>query len=218
MPSIKEIGLLPLLRRQVLSCDAGCVSDAQLLEWFVAHKDENAFAALLNRHGPMVMGVCTRVLHDVHDAEDAFQATFLVLARKAASIVPRQLAANWLYGVAYRTALKARSIRVRVNKAERRRQEKDGHAASNGPNRSTLERLTTCSRSKLQRLPNVYRAAIVVCDLEGKSRKNAALELGRKDAIRSAGPCPKTLARRRRPEVSLSAAAYALLGDAEHLP
>src|ERR1700722_6174046 len=90
----------------------GGLSDGRLLERFAAHREEAPFAALLRRHGPMVWGVCRRVLRDHHDAEDAFQATFLVLARKGHSIAHRELIANWLYGVAYQTAVKARSTRA----------------------------------------------------------------------------------------------------------
>lgn len=84
------------------------MTDGQLLETFIQRRDEAAFEALLDLHGPMVLGVCRRVLGNHHDAEEAFQATFLVLSRKAASIMPRNRVGNWLYGVAYRTALKAK--------------------------------------------------------------------------------------------------------------
>src|SRR5271168_1870662 len=85
------------------------LTDGQLLECFVGRREKAALEALVRRHGPMVWGVCRRILHNHHDAEDAFQATFLVLVRKAASIVPREMVANWLYGVAHQTALKARA-------------------------------------------------------------------------------------------------------------
>src|SRR5271166_5196118 len=83
--------------------------DHQLLERFGTHRDEAAFAALLKRHGPMVLGVCHSVLHNLHDAEDAFQAAFLVLARKAGSIHRREAVSSWLYRVAYHLAVKAQA-------------------------------------------------------------------------------------------------------------
>src|SRR5260370_11893634 len=106
-------GFLRRVRTAMLVHETGGASDAQLLEAFVAQKDEAAFATLVRRHGAMVWGVCRRVVGHVQDAEDAFQATFLVLVRRASTIMPRALVGNWLYGVAYRTALKARATSER---------------------------------------------------------------------------------------------------------
>src|SRR2546423_811801 len=97
------------LRRTTLP-DEASVSDCQLLDQFIERQDEYAFAALVQRHSPMVWGVCRRIVAHHQDAEDAFQATFLVLARKAISIRPREMVANWLFGVAQRTALKAKTM------------------------------------------------------------------------------------------------------------
>src|SRR5260370_13408327 len=96
------------LRRAALLPDGGGLSDGKLLSQFLATRDEAAFEALVRRHGPMVLGVCRRILGHRQDAEDAFQATFLVLFRKGGSVVPRDRVGNWLYGVAYRTALDAK--------------------------------------------------------------------------------------------------------------
>src|SRR5881227_3219024 len=99
--------------------DAADATDRQLLGTFCTRGDQEAFAALVRRHGPMVLSVCRRVLRHQQDAEDAFQATFLVLVRKATSVVPRALVANWLYGVAHLTA-----VRVRAMNAKRGQREK----------------------------------------------------------------------------------------------
>src|SRR5262245_13152997 len=101
--------VIQTIRRAALHRDEAGLTDGQLLETYVRSREEAAFAALVRRHGPMVWGVCRRVLRGHHDAEDAFQATFLVLVRKAASIAHREKVANWLYGVAHQTALKART-------------------------------------------------------------------------------------------------------------
>src|SRR5437868_2879274 len=105
--------LLQTLRRAPPLLDAGGLPDGQLLARFVAARDEAAFAALVRLHGPMVYGVCRRVLRHAQDAEDAFQATFLVLARKARSVLARGSVGGWLHGAAYRTALQARAVNVR---------------------------------------------------------------------------------------------------------
>src|SRR5271168_3870494 len=97
------------LRQGMLARQGESLTDAHLLDSFLADGDPIAFQALVQRHGPMVLGVCRRALGHVQDAEDAFQATFVVLVRKAASIEPRDAVGNWLYGVAYRTALEAKA-------------------------------------------------------------------------------------------------------------
>ncbi|HEY7153148.1 MAG TPA: sigma factor, partial [Gemmataceae bacterium] len=103
---------------QILAPPGGDLTDGQLLARFVAARDEASFAALVRRHGPMVLGVCRRLLRHAQDAEDCFQATFLVLARKA-SAVKRESVGSWLYAVAYRTALEARAVNARRRRRER---------------------------------------------------------------------------------------------------
>src|SRR5438270_9922919 len=105
--------VIQYLRWAVLRRDGAGWTDGQLLASFIDQKDEAAFEALVRRHGPMVFGVCRRVVGNHHDAEDAFQATFLVLARKASSVRPREKVANWLHGVALRTAVKAKAMNAR---------------------------------------------------------------------------------------------------------
>lgn len=166
--------VLHQLCRAALLPDGGGMTDGQLLESFLARQDEAAFAALVGRHGPMVWGVCRRVLHNGHDAEDAFQAAFLVLVRKAVSIRRRESVGSWLYGVAYRAALEAQA-------AHRRSRERQ---VSTMPEpevvveadlwhdvRPLLDRELSC-------LPDKYQQVVVLCDLEGKSRKEASRQLG----------------------------------------
>ncbi len=108
------------LQRTALRRDGAGLSDGQLLERYLRHREDAAFAALVRRHGPMVLSVCRRVLGNDHDAEDAFQASFLVLVRKAPAVVPREKVANFLYGVAHTTALRAKGL-IAKRRAEKNR-------------------------------------------------------------------------------------------------
>jgi RNA polymerase sigma factor (sigma-70 family) len=153
------------------------LSDSELLASFVNEKSEGAFAALVARHGPHVLGVCRRVLSNNEDVSDAFQAVFLVLARKAESIRPGGSVGGWLYGVAVRTAAKAK-----VAAARRRRREM---VAASQPAREPEDtdpvqhaELCLVLDEELGRLPGVLRDAIVLCELNGKTRAQAATELG----------------------------------------
>ncbi len=148
--------------------------DKLLLERFCRERNEEAFAALVRRHGPMVFGVCQRILHNLHDAEDAFQATFLVLVRKSSSLTRPELLCNWLYGVACRTALNARAELTRRRAHERQvvdvpvelTDEVDWHDL-----RPILD-------EEVNRLPEKYRAPFVLCYLEGKTNEEASQCLG----------------------------------------
>jgi RNA polymerase sigma factor (sigma-70 family) len=160
------------LRALSLSANIPGLTDGQLLDLFISRRDETAFEALLSRHGAMVLGTCRRLLGNIHDAEDAFQATFLILVRKAHSVVPRDMVGNWLYGVACRTALRVRTAAVKRRAKESKvpgRQPATEHAWSD---------LLPILDTELKALPDKYRAAVVLCDLEGKSRTVAARQLG----------------------------------------
>lgn len=150
-------------------------SDGQLLERFIQECDAASLEALVIRHGRMVWGVCRRHVRDHHDAEDAFQATFLVLARRAGSIMPRDKVGSWLYGVAYQTALKARATR-----AKKRRREPELTGVPEPAIASSFRRddLAELLDHELSRLPRDYRSAIVLCELEGRSHGEAAARLG----------------------------------------
>jgi RNA polymerase sigma factor (sigma-70 family) len=163
------------LRRVVMLRDGAGMTDGQLLESFVSQRSEVAFEALVRRHGPMVLKVCRRALRNHHDAEDAFQATFLVLARKASSVRPRDMVANWLYGVAYRTALKARTLRAKAQTRERHVRELPEPAHVQ---RGRCHDLQEVLDQELTHLGDTYRLPIILCDLEGKSIKKTAEQLG----------------------------------------
>jgi RNA polymerase sigma factor (sigma-70 family) len=166
--------ILPHLRR-LLAGGADGPGDAQLLADFLRRRDDNAFATLVRRHGPMVLAVCRRVLCDPHDAEDAFQATFLVLVRKAATVSRPERLGNFLYGIAYRVSLK-----MRGNNARRRRQEKplvDVPVAGADSDLDWRE-LRPILDEELHHLPEKYRVPVVLCYLEGISKRAAARQLG----------------------------------------
>lgn len=161
---------------RALAMDLPDVSDGDLLARYLANRDADAFAALVRRHGPMVRGVCRRILRHEHDAEDAFQATFLVLVRKANTIKPKDVVGNWLYGVAYQTAVRARALAAK-------RRGRETTPADLAEPIATIDRKELCDLlplldKKLNALPDKYRAPIVLCDLEGKTRKEAAHQLG----------------------------------------
>jgi RNA polymerase sigma factor (sigma-70 family) len=160
------------LRPLAVGQDPEGVPDEVLLEAFLSCWDEAAFEALMRRHGPMVLGVCRRILGNVHNAGDALQATFLVLVRRAGSIRPRALVRNWLYGVACRTALDARRAG-----AKRRAKEAEALARTHQPGEDRGD-LRALLDEELQRLPAKYRAVIVLSDQEGKTRKEVARQLG----------------------------------------
>src|SRR5262249_11143014 len=123
-----QLGLVVhYLRRMTASDASGDLSDGQLLERFAAQRDEAAFGVLVQRHGPLVLNVCRRILPNAHDAEDAFQATFLVLVRNAAAIHKRESVSSWLYGVAYRVA-----VRAKVGNTRRRLHERQASATIPG--------------------------------------------------------------------------------------
>jgi RNA polymerase sigma factor (sigma-70 family) len=164
--------VLRSLRRAALQGETDGMTDRQLLERFLATREEAAFEALVRRHGPMILGVCRRVLDHQQDAEDACQATFLVLASKASSILQRETLANWLYGVAYRTAQKA------LVAAARRRLKEKQMARPEAFNDARWEDLRPLLDQELNSLPDKYREPLILCDLQGMTRKAAADQLG----------------------------------------
>jgi len=161
------------IRRLIWRQAAGDLTDGQLWDRFRTDREEAAFAALVRRHGPVVLAVCRRVLRDLDDAEDAFQATFLILLRKAGSIARPELLGNWLYGVAYNTARNARLIRGRRSAAETRAADR---AAAR--QRTSDRDMDAWLEHELNRLPAKYRVPVVLCCLHGESRREVARRLG----------------------------------------
>jgi RNA polymerase sigma factor (sigma-70 family) len=167
--------LMPTLRRIVTARESAARSDGELLAAFVAARDADAFAELLRRHGPMVLGVCRRVVGDRATADDAFQATFLVLARRAAAVRPREQVGNWLYGVAYRTALKARTVLARRRARERQVDVMPEPTAP--PAAPAWGDLQAVIDEELAKLPAKLRVPVVLCDLEGRAQREVARHL-----------------------------------------
>jgi RNA polymerase sigma factor (sigma-70 family) len=153
------------------------LTDGQLIERFVSREGaaaELAFAALMDQHGPMVLRVCRSVLRNEHDAEDAFQATFLILARKAGSIQRRKSLASWLFGVAYHVAVDARSSAAR----RRSHEYEAGRTRPETTSEATADDDAPVVREELARLPARYREAVLLCSIEGLTQQQAADRLG----------------------------------------
>src|SRR5262245_46321081 len=185
-------------------------ADHQLLDRYAGGRDESAFSALLVRHGPMVLGVCRRLLGNEQDAEDAFQATFLVLAQSAGCIRKRDSVAAWLHGVAQRIARKTQRARARRQQRERRAARRE---ARPGLEVATRE-LEAVLDEELAGLPGHYRAALLLCYFEGQTVEEAARQLScPRGTVASRLAQGRTLLRTRlaRRGVDLSAGALAAL-------
>jgi RNA polymerase sigma factor (sigma-70 family) len=181
MPTSPTSSVIGELRKAVLRREAADLSDGQLLDCFLSHGEEAAFEALVRRHGPMVLGVCRRVLRHSHDAEDAFQATFLVLMRKAASIHKRETLGAWLYGVAFRIAVRAKTMTAR----RRTRERQVALPARDEPDSGLWRDLEPLLDQEVSRLPAKYQEPLVLCDLQGRSRKDVAQCLGLREGTLS---------------------------------
>ena len=175
MPPTSMSAVVRQARELAVPADTAAASDVDLLDRFRATGEEAAFGALVRRHGPLVMGVCRRVLRHHQDAEDAFQATFLVLARKAASIHRRAALVSWLYGVARRVASEARSAAAR-RQARERRATNVVHAQPELE--AAWRELQAVLAQEVERLPEKYQLPFVLCCLEGRSKAEAAAQLG----------------------------------------
>src|SRR5262245_60624145 len=152
--------------------------DSRLLARYLADGDPAAFAALVARHGPMVLRVCRHVLGNRHDAEDAFQATFVVLARKAASVQPPGALAGWLHGVACRVALGARTAALRRRHAPLAPDLAPPDSSPDPLSELTAREALRILEEEVQRLPEAYRLPVVLCCLHGLTQDEAARQLG----------------------------------------
>ena len=192
------------------------LGDGQLLERYLTRRDEDAFEALVDLHGPMVLGLCRRMLRDPRDIEDAFQATFLVLVRKAPAIRDRDLLSSWLYGVAYRVArrARARTLRRRDREATVGVPEVAARAGADRP-----AEIDPMLDQELSRLPERYRAPLVLCYLRGRTHEQAAEDLRCPvGTVRSRLARGRDLLRKRLTRRGFAPTAMALLGGDPTLP
>lgn len=222
MSTTRPSPIRDFLRLLVTDPRAAACSDRELLGHFLAGKDETAFEAIVRRHGPMVFDVCRALLPNAADAEDAFQATFLILTRKAASIRNTTSLASWLHGVAYRTACQARTHFAR-------RQRHEARCAAPEPSEAagdlTWREAQAVIHQELAALPDRSRLPLVLCYLEGKTQEAAAAELGiAKSTLRERLEHGRTLLRVRLvkrgfgPAALLLAAAWPTAGLSAHVP
>ncbi len=195
---------LHYIRHLIGSDPTADMTDRQLLERFLAQRDETSVEALVRRYGPLVFGVCRRVIRDDHTAEDAFQATFLVLIRKAPTLLCCERLGGWLYRVAYRLALRVRANEARRRQREVRAARREADTASQAP---TPSELVVALEEELQRLPERHRLPLVLCYLEGKTNEQAAQVLGCPQGSMSA----RLTQARERLRVSLSRRGYTVL-------
>ena len=181
--------------RQAVQPKGSDLTDGQLLRHYTVHRDETAFAVLVRRHGPMVLAVCGRLLGHAQDAEDAFQASFVILARKGHRIATRQTVGGWLHGVAYRVAL---DVRRRGARRKSKEQQVEDMPHPLVVQQDDQQELLALLDRELTRLPEKYRLPVVLCELEGRSRKEAARQLGLPEGTLSSrlATARKTLAKR----------------------
>jgi RNA polymerase sigma factor (sigma-70 family) len=174
MPTTSLDKVIRQLRRSLPPPANSDLPDAYLLEQFLTSRDETAFAALVQRHGRLVMGVCNRILGNVHDSEDVFQAVFFILARKGKGVIKQEALSGWLYTVAFRTALEARAANLHRRKIEVQMADVPEPAyqpvMENHEWRAKLD-------LELSQLPIKYRTLVILCDLEGIPRKEVARQL-----------------------------------------
>src|SRR5437870_1758340 len=168
----KSLGnMVRQLRKWAGARDANTLADQDLLCRYITAKDETAFSCLVKRHGPMVLGMCRKMLRQEQDAEDAFQATFLVLAKKATAIRKQESVGSWLYSVAFRVASKLRAVQAR-------RKARETPLGDDAPARDcedvSWREVQLSVYAELNRLSDKYRAPLLLCYLQGKTRDEAA--------------------------------------------